>query len=75
MSGRNEALNIHHIKAVIDGGDESPDYLVCLCMACHKEWHALNIASSFLFNEWIEMPTLLYLLVFVRAIKKLILMI
>ena len=32
-------MEIHHIKPLIDGGDNSESNLVVLCHFCHYEWH------------------------------------
>jgi 5-methylcytosine-specific restriction endonuclease McrA len=33
-------LNVHHIRPVAEGGDNTPDNLVTLCGKCHKKAHS-----------------------------------
>ena len=33
-------LNVHHIRPIAAGGDNTPDNLVTLCGKCHKEAHS-----------------------------------
>lgn len=32
-------LSAHHIQKVSDGGTDSIQNLVCLCLQCHEIWH------------------------------------
>lgn len=32
-------MQIHHIKALVDGGENEETNLVVLCQLCHLEWH------------------------------------
>jgi 5-methylcytosine-specific restriction endonuclease McrA len=54
--GPSEYLEIHHIKAVVDGGTNDMDNLMALCRDCHEwetsfQWHARfyrdNVYSEF----------------------------
>lgn len=33
-------LNVHHIRPIAEGGDNTPENLVTLCGKCHKEAHS-----------------------------------
>lgn len=35
----NGGMDTHHIKALIDGGDNDEKNIVTLCHLCHYEWH------------------------------------
>lgn len=34
-----QALEVHHIVAIADGGADDLDNVDVLCSGCHKEWH------------------------------------
>jgi 5-methylcytosine-specific restriction endonuclease McrA len=40
---KNKGLHVHHKKAKIDGGNESPDNLITLCNSCHGKMHKRRI--------------------------------
>jgi hypothetical protein len=42
---------MHHIIAVQDGGDDSPQNLIPLCRSCHDEWHTME--AHYLFRQWL----------------------
>jgi len=42
----NENLNIHHIKKIKDGGDNSLANLILLCENCHKKKHSPDMTSG-----------------------------
>jgi 5-methylcytosine-specific restriction enzyme A len=39
-------LEIHHIKWLSNGGDDSIDNTVALCPNCHRKMHALNLQKD-----------------------------
>jgi len=54
--GRDHALHIHHIVATIDGGSDEQENLITLCVACHKEWEAVEYTSNIEFWDWLKYP-------------------
>lgn len=46
---------IHHIRAVMDGGTNDLDNLVGICGACHSEWHVL-MDGRLPFETWLQYP-------------------
>lgn len=53
-------LAIHHIHAVVDGGNNHPLNLALLCEGCHAEWHMM--AEGHLpFEVWVDVPPALWL--------------
>jgi HNH endonuclease len=54
--GRPDALHIHHLLAVMDGGTDDDDNLKTLCKPCHREWHVVESVSHMSFDRWIEYP-------------------
>ena len=56
--GRTFALELHHIKAVMNGGDNDPDNLITLCYACHLEWGVIEALDRVPFAAWLPLPTL-----------------
>ena len=65
-----EFLQVHHVKAVPDGGTDDMSNLITLCMSCHAEWHALALASTYPFATWLTKPPLLLLLSFLQSAEK-----
>lgn len=49
VCGHEGYVELHHIKAAVDGGDCSDDNLVLLCYPCHQKAHGNTIrkAASF----------------------------
>lgn len=45
----------HHIQAVSDGGQDTPENLVMLCTVCHREWHMLAEGKIAL-ERWLVFP-------------------
>jgi len=60
--GRQDNINIHHIVAVSDGGNDEVDNLAVLCGGCHKEWHSLEMRTRHTFDFWLKFPPLNYIL-------------
>ena len=46
-------MDIHHIKALIDGGENEETNLVVLCHFCHHEWH-YYYEGNIDFNEFLN---------------------
>ena len=47
-------LEVHHIVALCDGGEDTIDNCITLCRPCHKEWEAIEIASKYPFEKWMR---------------------
>jgi len=54
--GGEDGLNVHHILAVYEGGNEESENLSTLCWTCHREWESVNGCSSVSYDEWVETP-------------------
>lgn len=54
--GRDNSLEVHHIKAVQDGGTDSPGNLITLCSVCHGEWGLIEAVSDLSFARWLPLP-------------------
>ena len=49
----NNVMEVHHIKALIDGGTNDEENLVTLCCVCHAEWHQ-HQEYRMTFSEWMS---------------------
>jgi hypothetical protein len=61
---RPDGLDVHHVIAVADGGGHDTSNLRTLCAPCHTEWHAVEEASTFPFDRWLQTPPVLMLLLY-----------
>lgn len=68
--GCSDGLDVHHIRAKVNGGTDDPENLVVLCKACHAEWHALEIGFKIPYEKWVSLPTLGFLLAVLIQIEK-----
>jgi 5-methylcytosine-specific restriction endonuclease McrA len=51
--GQKERLQVHHICALADGGEDAVDNTAALCGSCHTEWH--NHGEAYLtFREFVK---------------------
>lgn len=58
-------IHYHHIKTKCQGGQETPENLIPLCICCHKEWHCLNSNyPSITIHEWLNTPPLPHIIKF-----------
>jgi 5-methylcytosine-specific restriction endonuclease McrA len=44
--GERSCLDVHHVLAVKDGGQDEPNNLVTLCKSCHILMHKINEISA-----------------------------
>jgi len=49
----NSIMEVHHKKALIDGGSNEESNLVTLCYECHAEWHKRE-CQDISFDEWMR---------------------
>lgn len=54
--GRIKELEVHHVKALADGGLDQTDNAIALCRTCHREWHLVEEVSSLPFSSWLLTP-------------------
>ena len=54
---REQALEVHHILARMDGGTDDEANLATLCYTCHLEWHMVEAAYRLSFADWLQLPT------------------
>lgn len=66
---RSECLQMHHIKKVSQGGDDSLENLYLLCEHCHDEWHVIENNSRFSFEEWLMLPNITSLICLYRELR------
>lgn len=45
-------LEIHHIKEVQHGGDNTPENLLCVCCDCHKLLHSIRYITHRNLTTW-----------------------
>ncbi len=67
--GRTDHVQIHHVRARVDGGTDELSNLCPLCVVCHEEWHACETATVVSFDQWLELPPYAVLLAVWRAIN------
>ena len=65
--GVGNGLDIHHIKALVDGGDNQESNIVVLCHTCHDEWHRQYEPQGTTFESFLQKPPLFVLS---KAIEK-----
>lgn len=53
--GKRKDLQVNHIDARFDGGDDNLDNLATLCQDCHREWHLL-VESHVAWHVWLKLP-------------------
>jgi CO dehydrogenase/acetyl-CoA synthase alpha subunit len=46
--GKNENLNVHHVIPISEGGEDSLNNVITLCIDCHIEAHEGESSSAFL---------------------------
>ena len=51
-------LEIHHIKALVDGGNNDEMNLIVLCRTCHDEWHRQYEPQGIEFERFMQTPPL-----------------
>lgn len=51
-------LDIHHIKALVDGGTNEETNLVVLCHICHSSWHLQYEPNGISFDKFMQTPPL-----------------
>lgn len=57
--GRKGKLELHHIKPITEGQDDTVENLVSLCSRCHREWeHVVYAPTSgqINFSAWLQLP-------------------
>lgn len=68
---REDGLEVHHIVAVSDGGDNEMDNLITLCSGCHTEWHAVEKVSKMTMGLWLKYPPVHRIIVILEEIERL----
>lgn len=54
---RRDALDMHHIQPVVEGGTNEPENLIALCRKCHSEWHHVVRPFGMIpLERWLELP-------------------
>jgi len=48
--------DIHHLRALTDGGQTSTDNLVLLCRRHHTAWHQGELTLNDLAVPWLQVP-------------------
>lgn len=59
ICGLTQPLEVHHMRPVDQGGDDTLDNLVVLCRACHGDAHLTVPASETLLSIWARNRTAL----------------
>jgi hypothetical protein len=54
-------LDLHHITALVDGGNNDDSNIVVLCHTCHDEWHRQYEPQGMAFDKFIQTPPLFVL--------------
>lgn len=71
--GLSKNIEVHHIVAVIEGGNDAITNLSVLCRSCHSEWHhAVELAEEdhqarrARFDQWLTIPPTWFFMAYVR---------